>query len=69
MVWHADGATGRWIDQSFDGDFHQEAVGEVLAGQINHSNSPLGMDKLQDDDPPDTDNTLSGQLLEILFDL
>ena len=27
------GTPGRWLNRSFDGDLHQEAVGEVLARQ------------------------------------
>ena len=36
--------------------FTEKLLEKFWQGKINHSNSPLGMDKLSDDDPPDNDN-------------
>jgi hypothetical protein len=49
--------------------FTKKLLENFWQGKINPSYSPLGMDKLSDDDPPIQTTTQSDPLLEILFGL
>ena len=47
--------------------FTEKLLEKFWQGKVNHSYSPLGMDKLLDEDPPDKTTTLSEQLLATSF--